>query len=245
MREEAEPLLEQFLAGLRTAVPLTALWAHGSLALGDFRPDRSDVDTIAVVGAGITPGQRNALKALHRALAERFPMAEKLHCSYMAEGELDDPAVRHVTWAHQGLLTRPVTAVTRRELLAGGLTFTGPGPADLLPAVTDAELAAFVRADLRDFWLPATGRPVRWLQDIWVDLGMLTVARARVTLDDGRLITKGEALDVLTAMGAPPAVVADIRVRRYGTAALPRHRLRRAQQARTFTRTAIRTTLTT
>lgn len=37
-----------------------------------------------------------------------------------------------------------------------------------------------------------------------------------MTLRDGRLITKAEALDVLAGMGAPAPVVDDIRRRRYG-----------------------------
>jgi hypothetical protein len=93
----------------------------------------------------------------------------------------------------------------------------GPPPSDILPEVTDAELNAFVYQDLAEFWRPSLGsRPDLALQDIWVDLGLLTLARALVTLRDGKLITKGEALDVLIKMGAPTEVVEDIRQRRYG-----------------------------
>ena len=86
---------------------------------------------------------------------------------------------------------------------------------------------------------------MRWLQDVWVDLGLLTLGRAHVTLTDGRLLTKGEALDALPALGAPAAVLADIRARRYGSPAplsFP-HRARRAHMTRTFVRTGIKRTL--
>jgi hypothetical protein len=83
--------------------------------------------------------------------------------------------------------------------------------------------------------------PERWDRDIWVDLGRLTLARATVTLQDGRLITKAEALDVLTALGAPTEVVDDIRQRRYGDPgpATPRWITRRAELTLTFLRPAI------
>jgi predicted nucleotidyltransferase len=149
MREEVEPLLDRFLSGLHETLPPTAVWAHGSLALGDFQPGRSDLDMIAVVDSAPTDAQREQLKVLHEALAADFPQAEKLHCSYTVRAALPDPAVRHLTWAHQSLMTRPVTEVSRRELHTGGLTLYGPPPTELLPAVTDAELAAFIRADLR------------------------------------------------------------------------------------------------
>ncbi|MGW7363699.1 nucleotidyltransferase domain-containing protein [Streptomyces sp. NPDC054841] len=242
---DIDALLNHFLTGLRETLPLVALWAHGSLALGDFQPGRSDLDIVAVIESGVTDAQRHRLKRLHRALAEEFPAAAKLHCSYVVREQLPDPDVRHLTWAHQELLTRPVTPVSRRELHMGDSVLFGSSPTELLPRASDEELSAFIRADLEGFWLPATSKPTLWLRDIWVDLGLLTVARATVTLDDGRLITKGEALDVLRAMGAPPAVVADIHARRYGsTASRPPHRrLLRAHRARTFTRMTIKRTL--
>jgi len=54
----------------------------------------------------------------------------------------------------------------------------GPAPAELLPATTDQELFEFVRRDLREFWLPATRKRTPWYTDIWVDLSLLTIARA-------------------------------------------------------------------
>jgi hypothetical protein len=265
--EAVGALLDRFLAGLRAvepAVGLVALWLHGSLALGDFQAGRSDLDLIAVVdpaaagadprGPGAEPrsgrqgldaAQERALAAMHARFDAEEPLAAKLHCSYVATGVIGEQEIGHPIWAHRSWFSRPVTAVTRRELLTGDRSLYGPPPGALLPAVSDAELAAFVRADLRTFWLPATRRPVRWLQDVWVDAGPLTVARATVTLQDGRLITKGEALDVLLRIGAPPRLVADIRGRRYGWP-LPLSaagRVRRAQTVRTFTRSRIRAAL--
>jgi hypothetical protein len=184
--DKVRPLLDRFSADASRVVPLEALWAHGSLALGDFQPGRSDLDLIALVGA------------------------------------------------------------SRRELsLAGlclaGLCLLGLAPAGLVPDVTDEELAEYIRADLRDFWYPATARPEPWLRDIWVDLGLLTLARAIVTLQQGRLITKKEALEVLAGLGAPADVLRDIYQRRYeiATPISPQWRAQRGVQARTFVRAGI------
>jgi hypothetical protein len=139
----------------------------------------------------------------------------------MLVDQLADASLRHPTWAHREYFERPVTAVTRRELMLGDLSIYGPAPSSLLPATTDAELAAFIRQDLETFWYPAARKWKRWWADVWVDHGLITVARAGVTLADGRLITKREALELLPSLGAPPAIVADIYHRRYGAAALP------------------------
>ncbi|MBY8879149.1 nucleotidyltransferase domain-containing protein [Actinacidiphila acidipaludis] len=245
MRDEVAPLLNRFLDEMREAVPLEALWAHGSLALGDFRPGRSDLDMIAVIASPAGSAERHRLQAIHHALEADDPQAAKLHCSYMVRGALTDTSTRHLTWAHRELTTRAVTPVSRRELRTGDLSLFGPPPSALLPDVGDAELAEFVRHDLRTFWLPATLRPTIWLRDVWVDLGALTTARASVTLADGRLISKGEALDVLPTLGAPQELVDEIRARRYAspeTLNAPQ-RVRRARQTRAFTRSAIQRVL--
>jgi hypothetical protein len=235
------PLLDRFLAAIGQVLPLDALWAHGSLALGDFQPGRSDIDLIAMIGAPITARQRQDLHGAHEAL-EQAPLADKLHCSYMVRDEIADPGRTHVTWAHGELFDRVVSQVSRRELHQGGLRLHGVAPAEVVPAVTDTELAEYIRADLRDFWYPHTTQPELWLRDIWVDLGMLTFARATVTLDEGRLITKREALEVLAGKGAPAGVVRDIYQRRYETAAEPisdEWRSERGLLARTFVRSGI------
>lgn len=247
-RDVARPLLDRFRAALYDAVPLTALWAHGSLALGDYRPYRSDLDLVAVVRAdpGAEPAARRRLRALHQRLHREIPLAAKLHCSYLAADRLAGAGLDHLTWAHAELFRRPVTPVTRRELHTGALVLHGPGPERLLPPLPDEELTAFIRKDLAEYWLPAAARRRRWLHDVWVDLGPVTVARAGVTLREGRLITKGEALDVLAADGAPARLVADIRDRRYAqhpARTAPHWRLRRAALARAYVRARIPATL--
>jgi hypothetical protein len=242
---ETDLVLERFVSEIRSAVPTVAVWAHGSLALGDFQPGRSDLDLIAIVEAPLDDAQKDRLAAIHQQLVHEEPAAAELHCSYMVRTELPGAEARHVTWAHSALLERPVTPVTRRELLDGGLTLHGPTPPELLPPLVPGQLEDFIRRDLKEFWLPATRRPRLWMRDIWVDLGLLVLARATVTLRDGRLITKGEALTELLELGAPADVVRDIRDRRYSN---PKpisrlRRIRRAIRARAFVRRGIRRTL--
>jgi hypothetical protein len=242
---ETDRVLKRFVSEIQPAVPTVAVWAHGSLALGDFQPGRSDLDLIAVVESPLDSEQRDRLAGIHQRLLDEEPAAAELHCSYMVASALCEAETRHVTWAHSMLLERPVTPVTRRELLDGGLTLHGPTPTELLPPLAPGQLEDFIRRDLAEFWLPATRRPRLWMRDIWVDLGLLVLARATVTLRDGRLITKGEALAELLELGAPPDVVRDIHDRRYSN---PKpisrvRRIRRAMRARAFVRRGIKRTL--
>ncbi|MFR9799810.1 nucleotidyltransferase domain-containing protein [Streptomyces sp. MS06] len=244
---ETDLLLKRFVSAVRQAVPTVAVWAHGSLALGDFRPGRSDLDLIAVVENPLDAGDRDRLVDMHRRLLAEEPSAAALHCSYVVGAALPEAGTDHVTWAHGTMLRRPVTPVTRRELLDGGLTLHGPPPAELVPPLLPGQLEDFIRRDLAEFWLPATASPRLWLRDVWVDLGLLVLARATVTLRDGRLITKGEALAELLEIGAPADVVRDIGERRYASPEpIGRlRRIRRGMRARAFVRRGIKHALAT
>jgi hypothetical protein len=234
-------LLGAFVSAIQPVVPLVTVWAHGSLAGGDYQPGRSDLDLIAILSRPCTAAEEQRLGEVHENLGNAFDLASKLHCSYCAVGELDDVTRVHLTWAHEELMRRRVTPVTRRELSDFGLVMYGEVPAALLPPVTGEQLAEFVIQDMESFWLPSLDHPEQWDRDIWVDLGLLTLARATVTLRDGKLITKAEALSVLRELGAPPEVVDDISQRRYGDPgpASPRWLARRAELTLTFLRPAI------
>ncbi|CAM5575710.1 nucleotidyltransferase domain-containing protein [Streptomyces pilosus] len=214
-----DALLDRLLTDMAPLAPV-ALWAHGSLAGGDYVEGRSDLDLIAVLDHPLPARTVWRIALLHARLRTE-PLAGRLHCTYLTPPTAADPGRRHLTWAHQQLFRRPVTPVTRTELHTFGRVLHGAPPADVLPRVPDGELADFVVRDQRDFWRPAVDRAAHWTRDVWVDLGLLTFARATVTLREGRLITKREALDVLPGLGAPGEVVEDVRRRRYDAPAPP------------------------
>ncbi|WP_329340494.1 nucleotidyltransferase domain-containing protein [Streptomyces sp. NBC_00663] len=210
---QTDALLDRFLSGLAPIAPI-ALWAHGSLAGGDYQEGRSDLDLIAVLEAPLTPRTVWRLATLHARLRNE-PLAGLLHCTYLTPDAVEDAGRSHLTWAHQQLFRRPVTPVTRRELHTFGRVLHGKAPAGLLPPVPDRELDEFVVRDQRDFWRPKLRKPERWRQAPWVDVGLTTFARATATLCDGRLLSKREALELLPELGAPVEVVEDIGRRRY------------------------------
>ncbi|MFF7471384.1 nucleotidyltransferase domain-containing protein [Streptomyces sp. NPDC008092] len=236
---DTETLLARFLRELTPLEP-AAVWAHGSLAGGDYQEGRSDLDLIAVLPGRVSPAALWRIAVAHARL-RRSPLAARLHCTYLTPSTASDPARSHLTWAHEELFRRPVTPVTRRELHVFGRVLHGRAPAGLLPPVSDRELGDFVLRDQRDFWRPAVEKAPLWLRDDWVDVGMTTFARATVTSREGRLISKREALDLLPDLGAPTEVVDDIRSRRYGDPAPPTEEwtARRARLTRDYLGPAI------
>lgn len=234
-----------FAEAVRPVADVAAFYAGGSLATGDFQPGASDLDLVALVQEPLGAAQQDRLRSLHAALMRDEPRAAKLHCVYAPVADLADLDREHLTWAHGELYRRPLSGVARAELLRHGITVYGLPPAALIPPVSRDALDAAVRAELSGYWGKAVAKPHLWLRDVYVDLGLLTLARAEATLTEGRLITKREALPRLARFGVAGDLVHEIENRRQGRP-VPlsvRARLRRARHARRVMTAGIRTLL--
>ena len=237
------PVVARFAGSLGAVVDLVAFYAGGSLGTGDYRPGISDLDLAAVVESAPDPAAEAALTRLHQDQAKADDTAAKLHCFYLPRDRLADPAEEQLNWAHGELYRRPFTVIARAELLRHGITVLGPAPARLFAPVDAAYLRAAAQSELTGFWAGAVRKPHLWLQDVYVDLGLLTVARVETTLTEDRLITKQEALTRLDRFEVPGWLVDQIGRRRAGdsvtlTAA---DRARRAVVARRIVARAIDT----
>jgi hypothetical protein len=221
-------------ATVRPVAAVTAFYAAGSLASGDFRLGVSDYDLVALVEAPLSDAQQHDLESVHQRLLDDEPRAAKLHCVYVPVPEVADVSAAHLTWAHGELYRRPFSGIARAELLEFGITVYGPDAERLIPPVTRAELDAAVREELSGYWRGVVAKPHLWLQDVFVDIGLFTLARAEATLADGRLITKAEALPRLAGLGVTAELVSEIERRRRGEAVSLslRTRQRRARDAR-------------
>lgn len=221
---------------------MAAVWVAGSVASGDFAPASSDLDVVALLDRPVTAAERKALRTGHRRLAKFHPVARRLHCVYVPLDAVADANRTHLTWAHGEFFQRPLNVVARVELLHGAVVLHGRGPGGVVPPVPLAELQEYVRRDLEEYWLPHTRRRRIWLADIWVDLGLLTLVRGAGTLvENGRLITKREAIARLPGFDVPAWVVEDIAHRRATgrTSLSALARVRRAVVARRLVATGV------
>ena len=171
---------------------------------------------------------------MHQRLLDREPRAAQLHCVYVPLPEVADVRAAHPTWAHGELYRRPLSGIARAELLEFGITVLRPAPRAAHPAGDPAGLDAAVRESCPGTGAVSWPSSHLWLQDVFVDIGLFTLARAEATLTEGRLITKAEALPRLAGIGVPAELVSDIERRRQGeeVSLSLRVRQRRARDAR-------------
>ena len=188
------------------------IWLHGSLATGDHRPGVSDIDVVAITTRPLGASDVGDVERMHRHLDATWP-GSALGCTYVDAAGLSAPEASHPTWTHGRRVERHLSAMVRAELLDHGRTLLGREPAAVLEPMSRDDVRDAVRQELTGYWSWAVQRPWLFLDPRHADLALLSMARARVTLESGKLVTKAGAAPHVRA---PQRVVAGLARRRTG-----------------------------
>jgi hypothetical protein len=217
LRPDISAHLDRLRDGLFELVELRGLYLYGSLTTDDFSPSRSDIDVIAVPEQPPGNGERERLARLHLDLASAGGAFARLNCLYVPAGRLADAEALHTYWYGDRFTEWQLKVMTMAELAHSGLALYGPWPPDGLGQVSLSEVQASVRGELDEYWRARIAEPDVWLQDMWVDFGLITLPRAAALLQDGDLITKSAAIGRLGDFGVPAWLAGQISSRRAGT----------------------------
>jgi predicted nucleotidyltransferase len=209
-------LLDRLRDALAERGDLVGVYLYGSLVTGDFSPARSDVDVVVMLEHEPDQAAVGQLRRLHEALASSDDPPGRLHCLYAAAGDAADPARLRTYWYGDRMTQWRVKLLTQAELAAAGVAVYGPWPPPGLGPVALADLQAAVREEITGYWRRVARRRKLWLQDTWVDFGLITLPRAEALLTTGDLITKTEAIRRLSRFGVPAALADQVRHRRDG-----------------------------
>ncbi|MBN1640271.1 MAG: DUF4111 domain-containing protein [Anaerolineae bacterium] len=191
------------LSSVRMALhrELLGVVLHGSLALGDFRPYRSDVDFVVVTHSELPPGALPGLAAMHRRVrATGLPWVSRLEGSYLSQREIRryDPAHTH----HPALRVDGTFGVDhhgadwviqRHVIREHGIALIGPDPHALIDPVRADALRAAAGATMREWWAPQLEDHTRIRDPEYTAYAVLTMCRVLYTMRHGRVAAKDVA----------------------------------------------------
>jgi hypothetical protein len=203
---EVTPLLDALLAGVRSALPdnLVGVYLGGSLALGGFEPQTSDVDVLVVTERPLSDTEMTRLAALH----ERIPTAGNPFAQEYEVYYLDRASVRRLAPGQQHVKVgpdeplhraehRPSWVLERWTVRECGITLTGPDPKTLIDPVSPEELRGAAAGELRvrlQHWSDGSW-PRRELSHLGAQAYEVeTVSRALFTVETGKMSSKGDAV---------------------------------------------------
>lgn len=209
-------LLGNLRDGLLARGDLVGVYLYGSLATGDFSPARSDIDVIVMVAHEPDTAAIHELTQVHMALASQGDAAGRLHCLYVPAESGPDPAHLHAYWYGNRMTQWQLKVLTQAELASAGVALHGPWPPPGIKPVPTPDVQVAVHQEISGYWRRVARRRKCWLQDSWVDFGLITLPRAEAVLTTGDLITKTEAISRLADFGVPATLAKEIRGRRDG-----------------------------
>ncbi|MGC4892340.1 aminoglycoside adenylyltransferase domain-containing protein [Micromonospora sp. DT31] len=181
---------------------LLGLYAHGSLVSGDFAPERSDLDVLAVLDRDPDRDLLAVLAGLHAGLDRRHPRwVGRVEVEYVSPDAVRDVTggadIPHrIARVSPGELLHLLPATGHRVVTWAavhdhGRTLFGPPPGALLPAVGPERVRAALVAHVRDWpgWSAEMTTPGAQ------SYAVLTVCRAVQRLRYDRQMSKRAAAD--------------------------------------------------
>jgi predicted nucleotidyltransferase len=192
LRKEVQILLGDLMVGV---------YLHGSLAIGDFDPLRSDIDFLVAVHEVIPERLVGELGNTHASLiTSRLPWVEKLEGSYIPVEALrryDPVNSKHPALRVDGSfaidLHGPDWIIQRHVLREKGISLYGPNPKTLIDPVSPDAVRWAARETLLEWWALQLEKPFRLLKRDYQAYAILTMCRALYTLEHGEVVSKPAA----------------------------------------------------
>jgi hypothetical protein len=194
------------LARVQRALPgkVAGFYLFGSLSLGDFDPQSSDVDFLIVTTGELSEKELAKLKEMHAGIAASdLPYCKRLEGSYIPLAALrryDPDMASHPTigadWEFQVAPHGSNWILERHILREHGVVVWGPPPENLIDPVPLHERQGAVCKQLAGFWQQQIKGPEEpeWLRPLhYQAFAVLTMCRALYTLQHGDVISKPAA----------------------------------------------------
>jgi hypothetical protein len=200
----AAAALGRYLAAVDAAAPglVVGLYVTGSLALGDYNPDGSDIDVVAAVATSPDASERSLLAEIHRVNATRID-GPYVPVNALAQPPAEvGPVAFHVDGRFQVGDCHEVSPITWAILARNAIVLRGPAPVELGVRADDEALRAFSRANLEGYWsgwadtigaLIADTDDNDTIEARMVEWGELGVARVHCAATTGTVVSKTAA----------------------------------------------------
>lgn len=205
--------VDRFLRLLDEVMPdvVSGLHVIGSVALGDYRPGRSDIDVVVVTRRPLGEADVPAVDEVHRREHDRAGSGGPLAASYLTTSSLATiadsavPIVSHLEGVTQYGPNFEVNPVTWRTLVRHAIAVRGNSTSGWMREPKDDTVADFCRKNLAEYWAPQLRDVDRAAEDDhdqrlrasaleWMALGP---ARSAHTIETGEVISKTRAGELM------------------------------------------------
>lgn len=173
------------------------MYLYGSLSMGDFDPEASDIDFLVVTAEHVSAETFSALQALHtRLVAMDSKWASELEGSYIPQPALrryEPNGVPYPTLNEGKFYLAPHESdwiIQRYIIRERGVVVQGPEPKALIDPVSPGDLRHAVIDVMHEWWEKKLNDPDYWQHRRYQSYAVLSMCRVLYTLQHGTIVSK-------------------------------------------------------
>ncbi|MBO1514378.1 aminoglycoside adenylyltransferase domain-containing protein [Metabacillus bambusae] len=200
---DVNELLEEILLNVQNILgdSFVGMYLHGSIALFDFDPIRSDIDYLVVTTDALSKEKISKLESLHtRILLSDLQWKTNFEGSYIDKIALrryDPTNAIHPVIRSDGSFGLDghwdEWVIQRYIIREKGITLAGPNPKMLIDPISSNDLRNAQRNTLKDWWAPQLEDSHRLTTSVYQAYAILTMCRALFTMHYGIVGSKKDA----------------------------------------------------
>lgn len=195
---ELQTFLDRYVEALHEQLPeaVHGVYLHGSISLGAFNPETSDLDFVTILNRKPTQADISALQVVHNQMNRESRFGRRMEGHYVP---LDDmtvgvPEFLYPSFAegrYEGL--RSVMKLYWYQLRNAGVRIYGPAPSSVFPEVPWSKISAEMQTNLNHYWTEKAKNGIALLSEGPVEFAVLTICRILYTLDKHKITSKTSA----------------------------------------------------
>jgi predicted nucleotidyltransferase len=196
-----QPLLDAYLHALEPFhTHFYGIYIYGSIALGAFEEQESDIDMVALTQGDWTSQELGQLERIHEKLVKEYALGKRLAPMYVALSDIGKANIEIAPYpyASDGTFHAAgyfdLNAVTWWTIQHRGICLLGPECSTLPLVVTWADVLGAMRYNLEIYWAGKARKPQLFLFDVWVMTAVATLCRILTAIEEGEIISKSAAL---------------------------------------------------
>lgn len=202
--EEVKGLMEQYVKGLQDIFlhkQLVGVYVYGSIALGAFHLETSDVDFVTVTREMVSEAEKIQIVELHKKLSTST-LGKRMDGMYIPLADLGkyNEEMTQYVYCAEGKASVghwDVNAVTWWTLKNQGITVMGKEASELPFQAPWSDVIKTMKYNVEQYWSEKALRPYLFLIEEWVESAVVTMGRILYTLDHETIVSKDVGLQYM------------------------------------------------
>lgn len=201
---EVKQLMEQYIVELKEIFSdekIVGVYIYGSIALGAFHIETSDVDFVTVISDSVNKAEKQQIIELHKKL-RKSTLGKRMDGMYIPLDDLGryNHEINEYVYCADGKADIghwDINAVTWWTLKNQGITVIGKEAEDLPFQIKWDDVVNTMKYNVEHYWLEKAKRPYLFFIEEWVESAVVTMGRILYTLDHKTIVSKDRGLQYM------------------------------------------------